>query len=1302
MELPNFWLSDIPAPPFEREQEAFDQLLPFLWPIPEIPPTESTAIDGCVLGQPEGNFPLDGGAIGGAMPASPADAQPKLQSTTNPKISPAPQQPLHGKESNDLLLFELYPLESTSMSSIWPIPIPGMQNTIPAQRGDEMDYQQGTALPPPLPEGFRYPKFVVIYDKQSKKRIRIKATLENVDMKEVPDSYRRESAVFPRSWRPIEGPHEGNDEDTKEWSQEVKDDQTENVDGIGGVYLNRSAETLDGDMEALPFRNQAPTSLQKRKRFAMECSDESESGDLANGQRNKQLKLDASLNTTSDMPLPELALWQHSNSCSNSAIDRTAVACAQNQDRQTDDVVEAATISDSSKQSSNGLVETRIATMDVGDGKVFRLAVPKRSARMRRNEEKLNDLAHRMSWGQSRVFANRRMLLQKALTEHLVNVRLVTAYRKKVWEVMLAAGVNAEKLAPHFEHRPGRREFFETKASIVWARDRRQESTDPESRNQKQREQDQQQFEHRSSRATSTPLSESGFAESVYGDGKFPPSNKPRRTPCASGRRAKRKQPEHHYHGSDGNRTEQFRMGSTYRHIGQAILDDAIRDHGVHEYHGLLGLPLIGGSFLSIKIWLTGPLILRLKEERVGPLLTWIKPRRPEELIHIALDGESSEAGSPPRLSRAGVDLRSLRQGAWKSRADRVTMLTPSEHFGEGGDGRQAKNPFQSSEVRENSWSTISRDGVDSTDGFWVEDNSYDGPESAHDHQNSVSHHDSVLPYVHEDFTYSASYRSSQDSHREAASHTRSGSLKRGNPFRNSSSDGRTVTDSSSPSTSCTTISTHSIAPVPPTHHVSPESISDSHFTYAALSYPPSVSQEDTETPDTVRATKTDSRPATTTLPVLDFNTGSQNSNQPVLTIHDSPLLGASRSAEPPPSLPIANQSIIQINSKAASYTFLESGFNNDDMESNVNNKSQDFSDSNNVNATLMSAGCKGKVPQASQSAQSTLQELPVHAEAERRGKINIIPEMQKIEHTCSSQSANGSEANSSRSNSAMGAAPPAAGQNDRSTRPSMRSQSTNSDERSQSRSRTSTKVNRVSPTPGGVVTSRGGLYDNPFLRLPSRVSSYQVVPVSQVDINPNDILDDGDDGFIETKRKTVLRLPVGMSGGRSNNASHSTLSNGKAPCTDSVSGSTITVPQTAVLKSTNAGENSSSGATSVDGGEKLASSANPMYNSIMAERSAWLDEDKSSRRRMRCILYGILALLVMGALAGGITGGVLAHRHHHKSSDDAVDDDFVLKRSVPILERIDHMTQHSSAQGHSNLLRSRVHDGMRDAKGIP
>ena len=56
-----------------------------------------------------------------------------------------------------------------------------------------------------LPEAKRR-KFILVDDAERKTRVRVKVNLESVEIAEIPDSYRRENSVYPRSWRPTEMP----------------------------------------------------------------------------------------------------------------------------------------------------------------------------------------------------------------------------------------------------------------------------------------------------------------------------------------------------------------------------------------------------------------------------------------------------------------------------------------------------------------------------------------------------------------------------------------------------------------------------------------------------------------------------------------------------------------------------------------------------------------------------------------------------------------------------------------------------------------------------------------------------------------------------------------------------------------------------------------------------------------------------------------------------------------------------------------------------------------------------------------
>lgn len=54
-----------------------------------------------------------------------------------------------------------------------------------------------------VPEAKRR-KFILVDDTQRGNRVRVKVMLEQVDMKEIPDSYRKSNSVYPRSYFPMQ------------------------------------------------------------------------------------------------------------------------------------------------------------------------------------------------------------------------------------------------------------------------------------------------------------------------------------------------------------------------------------------------------------------------------------------------------------------------------------------------------------------------------------------------------------------------------------------------------------------------------------------------------------------------------------------------------------------------------------------------------------------------------------------------------------------------------------------------------------------------------------------------------------------------------------------------------------------------------------------------------------------------------------------------------------------------------------------------------------------------------------------
>ncbi|KAG5930705.1 hypothetical protein E4U53_002169 [Claviceps sorghi] len=88
-------------------------------------------------------------------------------------------------------------------------------------------------------------------------------------------------------------------------------------------------------------------------------------------------------------------------------------------------------------------------TVSEGGGGGAVVAVPRMRKTRRGKEVKLNDLACRMAWLQSRVFAGRPVFLQRALD----------TYRNKTKAAIEGTMQNVVALAPHYETRAGKRRW---------------------------------------------------------------------------------------------------------------------------------------------------------------------------------------------------------------------------------------------------------------------------------------------------------------------------------------------------------------------------------------------------------------------------------------------------------------------------------------------------------------------------------------------------------------------------------------------------------------------------------------------------------------------------------------------------------------------------------------------------------------------------------------------------------------------------------------------------------------------------
>jgi exo-beta-1,3-glucanase (GH17 family) len=130
--------------------------------------------------------------------------------------------------------------------------------------------------------------------------------------------------------------------------------------------------------------------------------------------------------------------------------------------------------------------------------------------------------------------------------------------------------------------------------------------------------------------------------------------------------------------------------------------------------------------------------------------------------------------------------------------------------------------------------------------------------------------------------------------------------------------------------------------------------------------------------------------------------------------------------------------------------------------------------------------------------------------------------------------------------------------------------------------------------------------------------------------VNPNDILDDGDDG-----------LEYGRS------ARNSMLSLGKTNPSGSNGGG-------AALAGAAAGGAAAGGLMGArDHYAPAATSDRDLASTVGAkeQQSEWMKKETGSRKKRKWILIGILALLVLGGIAGGVAGGILSKNPSSSSS---------------------------------------------------
>ncbi|KAI9812321.1 MAG: hypothetical protein M1827_004770 [Pycnora praestabilis] len=188
-------------------------------------------------------------------------------------------------------------------------------------------------------------------------------------------------------------------------------------------------------------------------------------------------------------------------------------------------------------------------------------------------------------------------------------------------------------------------------------------------------------------------------------------------------------------------------------------------------------------------------------------------------------------------------------------------------------------------------------------------------------------------------------------------------------------------------------------------------------------------------------------------------------------------------------------------------------------------------------------------------------------------------------------------------------------------------------------------------PSPERPITEGNGQYyaDNPYNRSPTTWDP-RVTRTGMGGIDPDDIADDGDDGFApqDSGRRSMLSLGDHGSGrGVARGAAGGAAAGGILGALGGLVGRKGAA---------------SGGSRDASGSYGPVSGAGHSYSRSGdgIEKSEWLHRQTTGNKKMRWIVGTIIAILIIAAIAGGVVGGVLAARNNNSSNqgESAAEDD--------------------------------------------
>lgn len=190
-----------------------------------------------------------------------------------------------------------------------------------------------------------------------------------------------------------------------------------------------------------------------------------------------------------------------------------------------------------------------------------------------------------------------------------------------------------------------------------------------------------------------------------------------------------------------------------------------------------------------------------------------------------------------------------------------------------------------------------------------------------------------------------------------------------------------------------------------------------------------------------------------------------------------------------------------------------------------------------------------------------------------------------------------------------------------------------------------------AAPLPGGYL---GNYHDSPYMNVGQRYNA----TVSDASINPYDIADDGDDGFMpEPKRRSIL-------GSRRTSRERGSRPTSQAPS----SAGSFVAPTASVEGDGSAGVAVGAGGAAGIWARRKSQVPSGSYDPVgqggvfdgtsnftsQQEKQAWLDEEKRGHKKQAWTVGLVIGLVIVLAIIGGVVGGVLNNRSNNSSGSSS------------------------------------------------